>query len=202
MEHLLMGVSLGLGAGLSPGPMTALVVATALQRGARAGAQAACAPLVTDGPILLLSLWVLRTLPETAVAVLALLGGAYLVALGLRVARMPSPQNSTAQEETGLGYLRRAVAVNFLNPSPYLFWSTVGGPAVREAWAKSPLVAASFLVPFFGLLVGTKAALAWGVGAGSRRLTEPLHRRLARVAGGLLAATGLVLAARALQALI
>lgn len=201
-ESLLVGVSLGLGAGLTPGPMTAVVVALTLERGLRAGVQAACAPLITDGPILLLALWALRFFPQEAYSALAVAGGGFLVLLGLRAARGEAPRAEGDVREVRLGSLRRAVVANFLNPSPYLFWSTVGGPLVREAWARSPGAAVAFLLSllslsFFALLVGSKAALAWAVAAGSRRLTEASHRRLSQLAGWLLVLTGLLLATRA-----
>lgn len=199
-ESLVLGVSLGLGAGLTPGPMTAVVVAIALERGARAGAQAACAPLITDGPILLMALWALRFVPPDVYSVLGVAGGVYLVGLGVRAASGQDTVGGSGASGVPLGSLRRAVAANFLNPSPYLFWGTVGSPIVREAWARSPLAAVAFLVAFFGLLVGSKAAVAWAVAAGSRRLTETSHRRVGRAAGWLLVLTGLVLAGRALAA--
>ncbi len=100
-ESLLVGVSLGLGAGLTPGPMTALVVALTLERGLRAGAQAACAPLVTDGPILLLALWALRFFPQEAYSALAVAGGGYLVLLGLRAVRGEAPPRQERSAKSG-----------------------------------------------------------------------------------------------------
>lgn len=195
-ESLLLGLSLGLGAGLAPGPMTAVVVAVTLEHGPRAGAQAACAPLVTDGPILLLSLWALGFVPDAAYSILGWVGGGYLVLLGLRTLRRGPGTGEGGVARGRFGSLRRAVVANFLNPSPYLFWGTVGSPIVREAWARSPLSAAAFLVPFFGLLVGSKAAVAWTVAAGSRRLTQAGQRKLGTAGGGLLVLTGLFVAAR------
>jgi threonine/homoserine/homoserine lactone efflux protein len=176
--------------------MTAVVIALTLERGLRGGAQAACAPLVTDGPILLLALWALGFFPQEAYSALAVAGGGYLVLLGLRAVRGDAHHGQVDVRHVRLGSLRRAVVANFLNPSPYLFWSTVGGPLVREAWGRSPAAAVAFLASFFALLVGSKAALAWAVAAGSRRLTESSHRRLGRFAGWLLVLTGLLLAAR------
>jgi threonine/homoserine/homoserine lactone efflux protein len=50
------GVLLGLSAGLSPGPMLALVLAQTLRRGPREGCKIALTPLVTDPPIILVTL--------------------------------------------------------------------------------------------------------------------------------------------------
>ncbi|MBN2125216.1 MAG: hypothetical protein JW821_13035, partial [Deltaproteobacteria bacterium] len=46
-----------------------------------------------------------------------------------------------------------AVAINALNPNPYIFWGTVGGPIVLSAWRASPGQGIAFLGGFFGTLV-------------------------------------------------
>lgn len=198
LEALALGLSLGLGAGLTPGPMTALAVSATLERGLRAGVQVACAPLVTDGPILLLALYLMRGLPETAAAGLGTAGGLYLIWLGVRTARTAARPRVHTPAPGRLADLRTAVAVNFLNPNPYLFWIGVGSPIVRKAWAGSPVSAVAFLVPFFGLLVGSKLAVAWAVAASGQRLSDHSYRRAVQLAGWLLAGTGVLLAGRAL----
>jgi threonine/homoserine/homoserine lactone efflux protein len=52
MDSFLLGLSLGLGAGLAPGPLLALVIRSTLQDGAAAGVRVAFSPLVTDVPII------------------------------------------------------------------------------------------------------------------------------------------------------
>jgi len=52
-------VTLGLSAGFSPGPLLALVVSQTLQYGTMEGIKVAIAPLLTDCPIILVSLFVL-----------------------------------------------------------------------------------------------------------------------------------------------
>ena len=47
------GILLGLSGGLSPGPLTALVISQTLRFGAREGMLVALAPILTDGPLVL-----------------------------------------------------------------------------------------------------------------------------------------------------
>ncbi|MEI6633029.1 MAG: hypothetical protein WCP22_04325 [Chlamydiota bacterium] len=54
-----VGVVLGLSAGLSPGPLLALVVSQTLAHGVREGVKVAFVPLVTDLPVILIALFVL-----------------------------------------------------------------------------------------------------------------------------------------------
>jgi len=59
------------------------------------------------------------------------------------------------------------VLANFLNPSPYLFWMTVGAPLIVEARADGWLTLTSFLLAFFLTIVGSKigvALLTWRSG--------------------------------------
>ena len=44
--------------------------------------------------------------------------------------------------------------VNVLSPNPYIFWATIGGPIFIEGWRQSPTVGMSFMVGFYGTLIG------------------------------------------------
>ncbi len=56
---LLNGAALGAAAGLSPGPLQALVLSESLRHGRREGVKASIAPLLTDIPIVIVSLGLL-----------------------------------------------------------------------------------------------------------------------------------------------
>ena len=148
---LLAGLLLGLAGGLSPGPLTALVLGESLRGGKKAGLRVAVAPLVTDGPLILLALWVGEFQGPRRIA-LGLAGAGMLLYLawGMWRSKPPEPGESSAD-----GALRRAVLTNLLNPHPYLFWLAVGGPMLSTTPSKM-----GFLIGFFGALVGSKALLA------------------------------------------
>ncbi len=148
---LLAGLLLGLAGGLSPGPLTALVLGESLRGGKKAGLRVAVAPLVTDGPLILLALWVGEFQGPWRIA-LGLAGAGMLLYLawGMWRSKPPEPGESSAD-----GALRRAVLTNLLNPHPYLFWLAVGGPMLSTTPSKM-----GFLIGFFGALVGSKALLA------------------------------------------
>ncbi|NJN98664.1 MAG: hypothetical protein HC875_33515 [Anaerolineales bacterium] len=44
--------------------------------------------------------------------------------------------------------------MNSLSPGPYLFWSVIAGPVVLEAWRQSPSLGLSFVLGFYGALIG------------------------------------------------
>ena len=83
MPPELLGLSLGFSAGLSPGPLLSLVIRTSLERGFWAGARVALAPLVTDAPIIALCLLMVNSLPSSVAALLGLVGGGFVIYLGL-----------------------------------------------------------------------------------------------------------------------
>ena len=76
MDVIALGLILGLGAGLAPGPRMELVVLAALEHGFAAGARAATVPLPIDPPAVVL----------TALAVLAALLRDPVLALGVVLA--------------------------------------------------------------------------------------------------------------------
>ena len=83
MSELLLGISLGFAAGISPGPLSALVVTTALQRGVWAGVRVAIAPLLTDLPVVALSVLAVGAFPAGGLSYLAAAGGVFVIFLGL-----------------------------------------------------------------------------------------------------------------------
>ena len=83
MSELLLGISLGLAAGVSPGPLSALVVTTALQRGVAAGVRVAVAPLLTDLPVVALSVLAVGAFPTRVLPYLAASGGVFVIILGV-----------------------------------------------------------------------------------------------------------------------
>jgi threonine/homoserine/homoserine lactone efflux protein len=154
------GILFGLVAGISPGPMLALVVSETLRRNRRAGILVACAPLLTDAPIVIASVVVLSRLSQsnTVLGVISLLGALFLVylAYGSLVGSPAVPDGS--EKETGS--LLKGVLANFLNPNPYLFWGVVGGPTILKASATALSAAVAFLICFYICLVGSKVAMA------------------------------------------
>lgn len=160
---LLSGILLGLSSGLSPGPLLTLVASETLRHGARAGIGVALAPLLTDLPIILAAVLLLRPLTDQTapLALIHLGGGLYLAWLGLQGLRF---RGAELEPTDPAGSLWRGVIANFLNPSPYLFWLAVGAPTALTAWREGWPAAAAFIVAFYALLVGSKVLLALALG--------------------------------------
>ena len=168
LADLLTGAALGTAGGLSPGPLTALVIRQALRHGSAEGAKVAVAPLVTDGPLLLGSAWLASVVGDRGLALISVLGAGFLVWLGVQTLR--SPPLSLTQEGPA-GSVVKAVATNLLNPHPYIFWIAVGGPLVATAESLPAL-----LFGFFGCLCGSKVLIAIAAGHFREALTGRAYR--------------------------
>jgi threonine/homoserine/homoserine lactone efflux protein len=203
LEPLLVGLSLGLGAGLAPGPLLALVVGATLERGFAAGARLAAAPLITDAPIIALCVLVLNGLSDDVLAALSLGGAVFVAWMAFDVLR-PHPPGVAPQAD-----LKRAAITNALSPHPWLFWIAVGGPLLVDDGAAAGI---AFLVAFYAMLVGAKVAVAWIVERGRRRgpsrfLPRSVAARIATNStverfGGARIASAILLAAASLALLL
>lgn len=162
-ESLLAATAFGLSGGLSPGPLLALVVGETVAHGRKAGLAVAAAPLLTDGPIIAAAIFLLGRIEnsEPALGIVSLAGGAVLASLGIAGLRGSDPEiDENAAAPRVWGSLGKGVAVNLLNPSPYLFWLTVGTPLLLRADDSGRWTAVAFLAVFYLGLVGSKALLA------------------------------------------
>jgi threonine/homoserine/homoserine lactone efflux protein len=196
MAALLSGASLGFAAGISPGPLTALVVTRTLERGFGAGLRVAIAPLLSDAPIVLISLLLFNILPPLLEIGLTVFGGFFLFYLGvetMRSARGAELATLAATPQQASADVWRGVLVNALSPHPWLFWISVGGPTLTGMWAQGPLQGLAFLLGFYGLLVGSKVLLAFAIAHGRRYLTDRWYQRILLASGLLLIVFGVLL---------
>src|SRR5512138_2098175 len=84
MNFLTIGIILGLSAGFAPGPLLALVISETLQHGIRSGIKVALAPIITDLPIILITLFILARLSgfHDILGVISLSGGCFILYMG------------------------------------------------------------------------------------------------------------------------
>ncbi len=191
--YFVFGLSMGLSAGLSPGPLLALVITASLRSGLAGGVRVALSPFVTDLPIIALSVLLIGALPPQILRWVGTGGGLVVIWMGVETLRSARDSTLPGNPEAAIDVRRelwRGVAVNALNPHPYLFWATVGGPALVSGWRISPWYALAFLVAFYTLLIGSKVAIAWLVSSQARGLSLTWYRRVLAGSGALALAMG------------
>jgi len=164
ITYLLSGVTFGLSAGLSPGPLLTLVISETLKYGIRAGIKVAVAPLLTDLPIVGITVFLLSHLAdvEPVLGVVSLAGACFLAWLGFESIVFKGVELETSRLKPKS--VQKGVAANFLNPSPYLFWLSIGGPLIIKAFDTGVMPVLWFVGGFYLFLVGAKMMLAVIVG--------------------------------------
>jgi threonine/homoserine/homoserine lactone efflux protein len=164
LHYLTIGTILGLSAGFSPGPLLTLVISESLQHGIKSGIKVALAPILTDSPIIAVTLMVLAKLSafHSVLGIISLLGGGIILYMGLESIRAKPVEPSSFQVKPKP--VTKGILVNALSPHPYLFWFSVGAPTVTKAMTQSILSAVAFVGGFYVFLVGSKIVLAIFVG--------------------------------------
>jgi threonine/homoserine/homoserine lactone efflux protein len=187
------GVTLGFSAAASPGPFQAFLLAHASRHGVRRTMALALAPLVSDGPIVAIVLLALTRVPEGFLRGLEVVGGGFLLWLARDGWRTSGETRSGTAAPAGGpgGSFLRAVLVNATGPGPWVFWSTVCGPILAEAWRAGPSRAAAFLLGFYAMLVGGKAALVAVFGLAGR-IGPRTARGLGLASAAIMAAMGVL----------
>jgi len=158
--HVAQGIGYGFAGAAQPGPFQTFLVSQTLKNGWRRTMPCALAPLITDGPIIVLVLVVLSRVPPSMQRWLHLLSGLFILYLAWKAYthwRKAKAATGTARESP-VQSLLKAVVMNFISPGPYIFWSLVAGPALLEGWRELPVIGVAFLVSFYFSLLGTFAA--------------------------------------------
>lgn len=190
---LFSGALFGLSAGIAPGPLLALVISQTLRFGAKEGVKVAASPLITDIPIIACAALVSLSLAAVGpvLGALSMAGAVYVCYLGWSTAAMDVDQ--VAAVERSVHSIRKGVLVNALNPHPYIFWFTVGGPILYRANKHSTVIALLFLVLFYTGLVGVKILLAQGIGRYKAYITKSVLAWITRLLGLLLVILALLM---------
>ena len=189
--YLIFGATYAFAAAVQPGPLQTYLISQALCGGWRRTLPAALAPVVSDGPIIVLVLLVLSRLPARAEGFLRLGGGVFLFYLAMRAfkswreySRLPIAEACSARRS-----LISAVVVNLLNPNPYLGWSLVLGPLLLKGWRESPANGLGLVCAFYATMTVSLAGIVT-LFAGARSLGPRVGRALVGVSAVALAGFG------------
>lgn len=200
--YLSSGIAFGLAAGVSPGPLTMLIISETLQHNLRAGLKASVAPLLSDTFIISVALGAVSIFKEVSwiFAALSLAGGAYLLFLSVSIFRMSVPTLSAKPRKSRS--LLKGIMTNLLNPAPYVFWLTIGAPILLETWVENPTHTVSYLLGIYVFLIGSKAMVAVLVSRGKGFLQSKAYLYVNYAMGLVLAGFGLVFLYRGYEQLL
>ena len=179
---------LGLSAALMPGALQAFFFARAVQKGWRGAWYLAFTPLLSDGPVVALTLWALGRLPQGWLNGLRGVGAVFLLWMAWRLWReAAAPQAQTMDDlQARARTLAQAVTINWFNPNVYLFWATVLGPPVLAAWETDPWAGVRLVAAFYAAMVAGSLAMLFAFGR-AHGLNPIWRARLTRGSAGLMA---------------
>ncbi len=156
-SYFVFGITYAFAASVQPGPLQTYIIAQTLKRGWRSTLSAAFAPIISDGPILILVLLLLGAMPDNFIGILRIAGGLFLLYLGYGA--FESWRKFDADEARSNASSQRtlvdAVVVNLLNPAPYLGWSLIMGPLFLEGWRIAPINGITLIVGFYLTMILT-----------------------------------------------
>ena len=168
LPYILQGLTLGFAAGAQPGPFQTYLITQSLANGWRKTLIAAFAPLVSDGPIILVTFFVLRQMPESLQRGLYIAGGLFILYLAWGSYQQWKAFDENIEEAPTTQNLWKAATMNFISPGPYIFWSLVSGPIFLQGLNEAASHGIGFMVAFYGTMISLNIVLIILVGLASQ----------------------------------
>jgi threonine/homoserine/homoserine lactone efflux protein len=193
LQFISAGILLGLSAGLSPGPLLTLVITQTLKHNKKEGIKVAMSPLITDLPIILTAMFILKKVSEfnLILALISFSGGVFLAYLGIesvKIKKLNVDQQDLSKSES----LKKGIIANFLNPSPYLFWTTVGAPLIFDALQINLITSVLFLIAFYTFLLGSKIMIAFLAARSKLFINQKIYLIVMKILGIILIVFSLI----------
>jgi threonine/homoserine/homoserine lactone efflux protein len=191
LEYILIGSGFAFAAAVQPGPLQAFLFTSVTQKGWKKTLPAAFSPLISDGPIALLMLLLLKSLPEILKPILLSAGGIFLLFIAFNTYMDWKKKEDVASNSdfSTPKTILQAALVNILNPHPYIGWSLVLGPAILHAWHKNPIYGFALVLSFYVTMVISLMLIIFIFGT-SGRLKEHQRKNLLLTSGIILGFIG------------
>jgi threonine/homoserine/homoserine lactone efflux protein len=153
--YLFFGITYALAAAIQPGPFQTFIISKTLENGWKKTLPAAFAPVLSDGPIIVLVLFILSKIPSELIRFLQIGGGLLLLYLAYSSFRsfLNFDNLNRPEENKTDSTLIKAVLVNLLNPAPYIGWSLIMGPMFIEGYNQSAANGIALIAGFYITIV-------------------------------------------------
>lgn len=178
IEYIILGITFAFAAAIQPGPLQTYLISQTILKGWRKTLPAAAAPIFSDGPIILLVLFILSNLPKIFLNILQIAGGFFLLYLAYNSYKswlnfIDEEDKTTTKNQT----LLKAITVNLLNPNPYLGWSLVMGPLLLKGWNQNPVYGIVLLISFY-VTISAGLAITILLASAARKMGSKTNRVL------------------------
>ena len=179
LVYLLQGIGYGFAAAVQPGPFQTYLISHTLSKGWKQSLLIAFAPLVSDGPIIALTLLVLSQVPLWMQRFLYIAGGLFILylAYGAYTSWKSFDSNVTPTTSGAQQSILKGALMIMISPGPYVYWSLVTGPILLKGWRETPLHGLGFLMAFYVTVILGLAAIILVFGK-ARALGPKLSRFL------------------------
>ena len=153
--YLIFGITYAFAAAIQPGPFQTFIISKTLENGWKKTLPAAFAPILSDGPIILLVLFVLTNIPQEMIRFLQIGGGLFLLYLAYSSFKsfLNFDQLKKQDDKKSYSTLLKAVLVNAINPAPYLGWSLIMGPLFIKGYNEVPAYGFALIAGFYITMV-------------------------------------------------
>lgn len=160
LPFILSGILLGLFAGISPGPLMALIISNSVKYNKKEGIKIAFSTIVGDIPIIFITLYFFSKLSEINwfLGLISFLGAGFIFYIALE--NFKSVTLKIDIENAKSRSFLKGLITNMLSPHPYMFWILIGAPTTIKANEVNLLTAILFIFCFYCLLIGSKVIIA------------------------------------------
>ena len=194
LPYLIFGITYAFAAAIQPGPFQTFIISKTLENGWKRTLPAAFAPVLSDGPIIVLVLFILTNIPPLFLRFLQIGGGLLLLYLAyssfrsfLNFEKLKKPEENKTDST-----LLKAVLVNIINPAPYIGWSLIMGPMFIKGYRESAINGIILIAAFYITIVISQAGIILLFGL-ARNLGPKVTRITLGIASVGLAAFGVYL---------
>ena len=161
LVYLIFGITYAFAAAIQPGPFQTFIISKTLENGWKRTLPAAFAPVLSDGPIIILVLFILTNIPPMFLRFLQIGGGLLLLYLAYNSFRsfLNFDKLKKPEEKKTDSTLFKAILVNILNPAPYIGWSLIMGPMFIKGYRESAINGIILIAAFYSTLVISQAGI-------------------------------------------
>lgn len=200
--YLISGTAIGSTLAFLPSPLLALLVNETIKYGKSEGIKIALVPSLTDIPVISVSLFIMVKIDDMNLILgfISICGAVFLSYIGIK--SFLSHGINIDTKEIKPQSIKKGIITNFLNPNPYIFWFTVGTPAMIAGWNINPAFPAVYIAGFFSSLIGIRIIMSVIVSRSIKFLNSKSYLIVSKILSIILILFGLKLLLQGFQLMI
>lgn len=186
LNLLIMGVTFGLSIGIAPSPLLTLAITQTISHDVKEGFKIVFTPLITDLPLLIVTVLLYSRLTDIDLflGIVSILGALFIGFMGYK--NIMTKGFNLVNEAKKADSFKKGILTNLLNPYPYIFWLTVGGPMLIDSFKKGVWWGLIFIFGFYVMLIASRVSLVYVVGKSINFIKGNRYIHILRVLGAMM----------------